>query len=285
MRKKRTIRTLLLLLAVGALLFSGVRLLSMRAEYRRGEQNYAELTSLYVRPVQKDVPSPDVPPAAMSPVPPEEPSAAEEPSAKDAEDPSDVPIAVDFEALRAVYGDAVAWIYGEDTPIHYPVVQAADNSYYLRRLPDGTWNIAGSIFMDFRNSPDFSDRNTYLYGHNMQNEQMFGSLEGYREQEYYEEHPTLSLLTPSGDYRVDLIAGVVTDGYSPLYTLPQTQEERDEFLRSAIEQSTFRASTDVGAEEPLLTLSTCAYDYTNARYLVIGVLRPAVEHPEGEPLE
>ena len=67
------------------------------------------------------------------------------------------PIIVDFE-------------HCPDTKINYPVAQSEDNSYYLRRLLDGSWNTAGTIFMDYRNSADFSDRHTVIYGHNMKND-------------------------------------------------------------------------------------------------------------------
>lgn len=98
------------------------------------------------------------------------------------------PIKVDFERLQEENKDIIAWLYCPDTEINYPVVQSKDNEYYLRRLLDGTWNIAGTLFMDYRNAADCSDLHTIIYGHNMKNNTMFGSLPKYSKQEYYEEH-------------------------------------------------------------------------------------------------
>lgn len=80
------------------------------------------------------------------------------------------PIIVDFEVLQTENKDIIAWLHCPDTKINYPVAQSEDNSYYLRRLLDGSWNTAGTIFMDYRNSADFSDRHTVIYGHNMKND-------------------------------------------------------------------------------------------------------------------
>lgn len=97
-------------------------------------------------------------------------------------------IVVDFEELWKENGDVVGWLYCPDTVINYPVVQGDDNDYYLRRLLDGSNNIAGTLFIDARNKGDFSDWNTVVYGHNMRNDTMFGTLTEYASQEYYCSH-------------------------------------------------------------------------------------------------
>ena len=93
------------------------------------------------------------------------------------EDEYTLPLSVDFSALKQENEDIIGWIYSENTPINYPVVQSDDNEYYLRRLTNGEYNIAGSIFMDYRNSASLEDNNTIIYGHNMKNNTMFGSLQ------------------------------------------------------------------------------------------------------------
>ena len=118
---------------------------------------------------------------------------------------------VDFAALEGVNSDIVAWLYGADTGLNYPIVQAEDNDYYLYRLLDGTWNKNGTIFMDYVNRSDFSDQNTLVYGHHMKSGAMFGALVQYKKQEFYDAHPYLYLYTPQQSYRLDLIAGSVVD--------------------------------------------------------------------------
>lgn len=183
-----------------------------------------------------------------------------------------VPIQVDFEMLQQENADIIAWIYCPDTPIHYPVVQGEDNSYYLRRLLDGEYNTNGTLFLDYRNSSDFGNFNSIIYGHHMKNGAMFGTLVKYKEQGYYDAHPFLYLLTPEQNYKVELIAGYVTSSDSELYSLADTQEEMAALLETATEKSTFVSETMADADDFLLTLSTCSYEYDNARYVVIGKL-------------
>lgn len=183
-----------------------------------------------------------------------------------------VPIEVDFNVLLEINEDVIGWIYCEDTPINYPLVQGADNDYYLRRVIDGTRNTSGTLFADCRNAGDFSDVNTILYGHNMKDKSMFGTLAYYKEQSYYEEHPIFWILTPDADYRVDLIAGFLTDADSAVYSIGQTEQEFFALLEQALERSTFQSDYEIAQGEHFLTLSTCSYEHDNARYVLIGRL-------------
>lgn len=120
----------------------------------------------------------------------------EQPKTKDT-----IPITVDFIKLKKRNKDIIAWLYCEDTQINYPVVQSADNEYYLRRLIDGTWAVAGTLFFDYRNSSDVSDWYTVIYGHNMHNDTMFGSLHKFSDADYLKKHPNMSLFTQSSIFK------------------------------------------------------------------------------------
>ncbi len=252
---RKTISTLLFLLFLGAALFSGWKLLSIFREYRQSDERYGELTQTYVQ----------LAPAQPDDGPEEQP---------DGQPGEQLPLTVDFDALLAQCPDVVGWLYCPDTPINYPVVQAEDNQYYLRRLLDGTWDISGSLFMDYRCAADLSGWNTVIYGHNMKHGAMFGTLQNYKKQDYYDAHPVLYLLTPGENYRIDLVGGYTTEGASEdTYGLPDSQEGRDVLLDKARENTTFQTETAVGEGERLITLSTCAYESDNARYVLVGVLR------------
>lgn len=186
------------------------------------------------------------------------------------------PIEVDFDLLLEKNQDIVGWLYSEDTPINLPVVQSADNNYYLRRLLDGTWNSSGTLFADYRNAGDFSDNNTIIYGHNMKSKQMFGTLSYYKEQSYFNEHPVMWLLTPDGNYKIELVAGYVTPTTSDVYSFDQSEEEVFAMVQQAIKSSTFHSDVVVNQGDRFLTLSTCSYEYDNARYVLIGRLNPLV---------
>ena len=195
---------------------------------------------------------------------------SQEPDAEETE-PGDplIPAAVDFDSLRAISEDAVAWLFSPNTAINYVIAQSDDNAYYLRRLLDGKSASGGTLFADYRCSADFSDWNTVVYGHQMNNGTMFGSLTNYRDPAYYEEHPVMYLYTPGKRYRLELIAGYTTDIHDIVYSLPAPRKTRDEILAQAMKKSSFQSGVAVGGEDRLVTLSTCAYDYDNARYVVI----------------
>lgn len=184
------------------------------------------------------------------------------------------PIQVDFDALFTKNQDVVAWLYCPNTPINYPVVQSSNNDYYLRRLLDGSYNFAGTLFMDYRNAEDISDWNSVIYGHNMKNDSMFGTLPGYKTQSYFQEHPEMFLLTPEQDYSIQLIAGFTTPANSELYsTFAPDDTEMERLLESWIDNSDFDSGIKPTSEDRLITLSTCSYEYDNARYVLIGVLK------------
>lgn len=182
------------------------------------------------------------------------------------------PISVNFDYLTETNADIIGWLYSEDTPINLPVVQSKDNDYYLYRMVDGNWNSAGTLFADYRNGRDFTDNSTVIYGHNMKNKEMFGTLANYAEQAYYEEHPVMWLLTPTGDYLVELVAGFVTSTTSPVYAFPQTAEDAYTMAQQAIENSTFSADIQLTPGDRFLCLSTCSYEFDDARYVLVGRL-------------
>ncbi|MCD7722873.1 MAG: class B sortase [Clostridiales bacterium] len=190
----------------------------------------------------------------------------------EAESGEAAPISVDFDKLLSQNADIIAWIYCEDTPINYPIVQASDNSYYLRRLTDGSYNRAGTLFMDCNNKSDFSDLNSVIYGHNMKTDIMFGTLPEYEEQSYYDEHPVMWLFTPQQNYKIELFAAFLTSAGSEIYEALDTEEQLGEYIADALAESDFKAEIDPTGAEHIITLSTCSYEYNNARYVLIGVL-------------
>jgi sortase B len=231
---RKTIRSIILIVAVGMMAFSAYKLAGVHLEYAAGSKLYKDYSNHYVKIDVKE---------------------------------EKAPVSVDFNSLLAKNEDIVCWIYSADTPINYPVVQSKDNSYYLRRLLDGSYNIAGTIFMDYRNSPDFTDPNTIIYGHNMKNDSMFGTLKNYKNQEYYNKHPVVYLITPRQAYKVELIAGYVTDDASNIYNIPQTNEA---LFTEITKKSTFAANTSFQEGDRLLTLSTCSSESDSARFVLVG---------------
>ncbi|MDO4890624.1 MAG: class B sortase [Coriobacteriaceae bacterium] len=184
------------------------------------------------------------------------------------------PKKVDFEKLQKENPDIVGWIYCEDTPIDYPVLQGKDNDQYLHTDYTGAYNIDGSIFVDCDNTPGFIDSNTIIYGHNMNSGAMFACLTNWREQSFYEEHPVVWLLTPTQDYKIVLFAGHDVHVHSSWYDIYKNPSpEFDKFLSDALAESDFKA--EVGELPPrgrYVQLSTCAYLFDDGRYALHGLL-------------
>ena len=181
-----------------------------------------------------------------------------------------IPDAIDFDTLHAISKDAVAWLYALGGGINYVVAQAGDNDYYLHRLLNGAEAKAGTLFMDYQNHSDFSDWNTMIYGHHMKNGTMFASLVKYQDQEYYEKHPVMYLYTPGQRMKLEILAGYTTDIEDSVYTIPTSKEGRDELVKHVLQKSNFTSKASVTGEDKLVTLSTCTYEYEDARFVVIG---------------
>ena len=180
---------------------------------------------------------------------------------------------VDFDALSSLYPGIVGWIRLEDTQIDYPVMQSIDNQYFLARLPDGTAHRSGSIFLDYRNKSDFSDKSILVFGHETRAGDMFGTLKSYRNQEFFDNNPIMYLHTPEKDYIMELFAGHVAHS---VRDHPPLEFEDDEdfldYIRHIKSISVFRSDVDVSADDRIVSLVTCTYDFSNARLIVVGKL-------------
>ena len=178
------------------------------------------------------------------------------------------PLTVDFSILKEENEDIVGWIYLENSEINYPVMQSNDNEYYLRRMYNKESNRAGSLFMDYRNNSNFEDDYTIIYGHNMKNSTMFGTLTEYENQEYYDNHKIMYYYTPEKNYIINIFAGFTTSVDSSIYELSFSEDK----LSNITEKSDFESDVTVEKEDKIIVLSTCSYDYDDARYVVFGSL-------------
>lgn len=195
------------------------------------------------------------------------------------------PIKVDFKSLKSVNDDVVGWIYCEGTQINYPVLQGETNDTYLRTLYTGEGHPSGSIFVDAANLPEFQDNNTIIYGHHMADGAMFGTLEDWREQEYFDAHPCMWLLTPEQDYRVDLFSAYLVEASHDTFTIFRgSGPEFAAYLQRVVRDSAVKADVEMDPEAHYVLLSTCAYTvYDDARTVIHGRLVP-VNSAGGVPL-
>lgn len=264
------LRTLLLVACLGLMGYSGWNLWQIYQSYQEGIELYDQLASLAVVETKE----PDEEPVVQENGFPRSPAETSE-SSQEAQKGVGPDITVDFEALEEINPDVVGWIYCPDTAINYPVVQGQDNSYYLSHLLDGTSNKNGTIFMDAGNTAGFSDANTLIYGHHMKNGSMFAALEQYRKQDYYDEHPVLYLLTPEETYELAVFSTCVVTASDEVYQMGfSDQEEYSQWLARQVARSDVSTQVSPQATDRVVTLSTCVYDFENARYVVLAQLIP-----------
>ncbi len=180
---------------------------------------------------------------------------------------------LDLEALREVNPDAAAWLLIPGTDVSHPIVQGADNDYYLKHSWARKWSSGGAIFLDMRCSRDFDGFHTILYGHKMNNGSMFGSLYRYEDRDFWQEHPSVYVATDSAVYRYDIFAAWEPSVTSPVYgPLPKTEEERRSFAELCSSSSQIDTGIAPGPEDRILTLSTCTGHGHATRWVVQAVL-------------
>ncbi len=188
---------------------------------------------------------------------------------------------IDFDKLLKENKDIAGWIRIEDTNIDYPVLRAHsdDQSYYLHRDYSGEYLYAGSIYMESYNSPEFTDRNTILYGHNMANGTMFADLHKFEDSSFFAKHKYLYIYTPNSIKKYEIYSAYeyddrhINNSFKHFDDNKMFKEYIDYSLNptSAI-VSNVRKNSSVTIKDKLVTLSTCTNNRPQNRFLVQGVL-------------
>lgn len=191
---------------------------------------------------------------------------------------------VDFEALRSeVNGDIYAWIYIPDTQIDYPVLQSPDElDYYLSTNLDGSKGYPGCIYTQMMNGKDWEDKNTVIYGHNMKNGSMFANLHFYEDSVFFAEHPYVYIYAEDKLLAYQVFAAYeCSDRHILLFNDISTDENYLRYLNGIFENGglsdNFDTTLELGAEDCIITLSTCISGKADRRWLVQAVLAASEE--------
>lgn len=188
----------------------------------------------------------------------------------------------DFSELLSINPDVCAWLTMDGTNIDFPVLQGETNLTYINRDIYGEFALAGSIFLDSQNAKDFTDPYNLLYGHHMDGGNMFGDLDLYKEQEFFQNNESGSLLLPDRVYDLKVAAVLVTgvsDSYifQPADWLGEWPDGRLDYIRSHalfFREDVLRALEK--CEHPqLISLTTCTSEFTDARTVVLAQMIPA----------
>ena len=175
---------------------------------------------------------------------------------------------IDFEKLKEINNQIVAYLKVNGTSIEYAVVQAKDNNYYLRRNLDKKYNIGGSIFMDYKNKLDGTDKNIVIYGHNIKDGSMFGTLKNVLEEEWYNNRNNhiITLVTENKTYKYQVFSVYEIENEEYYINTEFENNEFKEFINTLKARSITNFNVEVTEEDNILTLSTCG---DNNKYRVV----------------
>lgn len=271
---KRSVRTLLTVVLAAVFLFSTGKYLLSQREKAAGNSTYEEALQLAASQKQDSTQHTF---ASEPPAPEGEPQWVV--ARPDGEDPYIQALEeLDLQALREVNPDVVGWILIPDTVINYPLMQGEDNNYYLERTWDQKSNAMGSIFLEQLSSPDLTDPNTIIYGHNMNDGSMFACLRNYREQAFWDAHPYVYILSDFGVYRYEIFSSYVASIKSNTYGVEfPTESSWLRFLEKALEDSVIDTGVQPEPTDRVLTLSTCTGANRSARWVVHARLKMVLE--------
>lgn len=242
--KKDRMLFLLLIAAVVCMVLCGCKLIQIIIRYQEADSLYED--------IEKEV------------FVPEPSSEKENKQKKKTKNEKGVKPEVDFEKLIRINEDIVAWISIPELDVEYPVTQGKDNEYYLHHAYNREESFAGSIFLDYRNTADFKNQNTILYGHNMLNGSMFGSLKHLD----VSNHPQVIIYTPEAVLEYEAVDNRIISVIEEKYYQISFREE--EFL-SVLQGLSPKTSETEG--EKILTLSTCNGNSSQRRIVRCRLVR------------
>lgn len=222
------------------------------------------------------------------PTPPQEQEAPEEPEEPVTDPLADDPYAaqlreIDFSALKAVNEEVIGWILIPGTELNYPLLQTTNNEYYLTHTWQKNYNSGGSIFMEQLCASDFSDFNTIIYGHRMNNDSMFGCMKYYKEDSFRQEHPMVYIATPEHIYQYEIFASLEPGITEATYRLKiASDEQKQAFLDFTMSRTVIDTGIVPTTEDRILTMSTCTGHGHATRWVVQARLlhETAMELPQ-----
>ena len=247
--KNKWVRNVIFVVALAVFLYSAYQLFIIFAEYQKGEKEYDTIVEEVITEEVVEV--------------------TEGEKTKE-----EVVFKVDFDTLLKTNKETVAWIrFEQPEKISYPVVHTTDNDKYLKTTFELKKNASGALFVDAINAPDFTDRNTFVYGHNMKNGSMFGQLKKYRSKDFYQENPYFYIYTPDGkELKYQVFAVGIVEDTSESYRRTFTDDaDFLKYLGYLKKVSRYDTGVEVNETSQIVSLSTCTNVTDTQRLVVHGV--------------
>lgn len=236
MKVRKIISSIILIIAIGVFCYSAYRLYGIYSEYKRGDDEYEEVEKIAFASIE----------------------AKEE---------------IDLEALKKINDDVIGWIDFVTIPINYPVVKGEDNDFYLTHTFNKEENKSASIFADYMNKGDFTDKNTIIYGHNMKNKSMFGLLNNYKDEDYYKSNPGFYIYDFTGKHYYEIFSCYTVEADGDIYQINfVSDEDFINYVDKAKSRSNYKTDVKIDETDKLILLSTCTTN-DDYRFVVHAVRR------------
>ena len=265
-------RIVIIIIASIAIIVSGIMLLRTTLEYRAAEEEYAGLEQYTVTGAGEDFEKAQ---AEAFEEEDEEEEEEEKPLTRNYNRADFPDIAIDHDSLKKINSSYVCWLYAPGADINHPVVQAADNEFYLHHTFERKKNSAGCVFMDYEVDPTLKSWNTFFYGHNMKNGTMFGHLKNYiNNKAVYDNNPYIYVFRPEGIYRYEIFSFYLDQTDSKMYYNVKNFKEYRAYLREATRKSVRECAAEANRDLNIVTLVTCSGSGSNKqRFFVHGVFK------------
>ncbi len=177
-----------------------------------------------------------------------------------------------IQELAEIYPDARAWLTIDDTKIDYPVVQSTNNTHYVNYDMDGSFSLSGAIFLDYKNSGDFSDLYSIVYGHHMDLQAMFGGLDLFVDEDYLNSHTVGYLFLPECTEVLEIFAYISVDATDDYIFGTNLDDPDQQAATIAYIEENATVYRDIGLQssDRIVALATCSTAGTNQRTVVLA---------------
>lgn len=183
-----------------------------------------------------------------------------------------------FDELRAINPEVFGWITVYGTGIDYPLTQAEDNDKYVNIDAKGNYSLSGSIFLDCRNSRDFSDPVSILYGHDMVEHRMFGDLAEFEKKSYFDGHRYGKLYYEGAWHGVEFFSFFEVDAYdTSVYNPGVRAADLASYAADLMGRGENVREMEIRDGDHVVLLSTCTEEGTNGRRILAGKITDQVE--------
>lgn len=250
-----------ILVLLGVVAFSGYKLIMSVISDRRAEEEHQRLLEAVVSEETRQIASTVI-------------EINENGEEVEIPPPQYPPLSIDMDMLKEINGDFLGWIYFPAVELSYPVVQGEDNDYYLKHSFEDEKRNSGSVFMDCGATPDWSDRNTFVFAHNMRDGSMFGAFNRIVDDpSVLDASSRFYIYTEDVVYTYEIFSYYMTRSDSNRYMVFTSDENYDLYTKWAVENSNYAFDVDLSERGNIVSLSTCYGSAgTSRRFLIHGVL-------------